>query len=331
MSSPVLVSLAVTDIDDGEMEADKRSYICDAPWKTCTCTEDDRRRREEEIQRRRQRYEAEARAEEAEVQAAIAAVEATERSVAHEREAEEERLAEEARQITAREYERLEAITEFFEYLRGTLEQVRLQQMQAMERRHRIEIEETQEKENALVSGEPILDRDQKASAERVKIVKENEDTMKNLRKKHADELMETVRRHRKDQDAYMLQSTEPPATGGHVNQAGIIEMLLEAQDAERAMLRSQQARTIQKYEKRGPRLLEEFDRRREAERATLIETQIKEAEEVTQLVAATEMQIAADWKWFDAIFLDRAMMLGEDERRMVLSGASAPKQLQHC
>ncbi|KAL8827181.1 MAG: hypothetical protein Q9191_003347, partial [Dirinaria sp. TL-2023a] len=284
----------------------------------------DQRRREEEIQQRHQRYDAGGAAEEAEVRAAIAAVEAAERSVAQEREAEEERFAEEARMITAREYERLEAITEFFEYLREALERVRVQQMQAMERRHRTKLEEIYDKENALVSGERMLHRDQKAAAERVKLVKDNEETMKHLRKKHADELIETLQRHRDDQHAYILRSTESPTTDERVDQGRILKILLQAQDSERAILRSQQARTIQKYEKRAPRLLEDFDRRTEAERTKLLENQIKEAEEVTRVTTETKTQTAADWKWFDAIFLDRAMMLGEDERRMVLSGADA-------
>jgi len=261
-----------------------------------------------------------------EARSAIAAIVAAKRSALQRHEDKEKRLAEEAWQITAREYDRLERITHFFEHLRKTLEEVRLQQKQAIDQRHSISLQKVEEREAALICGERILNRDQKAATERAEIVKKNEDILKDLRRSHALQLMDTVRRHRKEQDAYIAKSTRQFETNGNVDQAAVLEMLLEAQEVERTMLRSQQTREIEKRGKRAFRLLETFDAKTKAEREEIVKAQIKEAEELTQISTAVKNRISADWKWFNAIFLDRAMMLGEDERRLILSGSDAPK-----
>ena len=237
--------------------------------------------------------------------------------VAQERETDEERLAEEARQITAREYERLATITEFFEYLRETLERVRLQQMQAIRRRHDTEMEPVHERETALVSDERILDR------ERAELITNSETTLQDLRKKHTDELTETVARHRNHQETYLQQSHQPtkaPNEHGTQSSSSIIPLLLQAQEAELSTLRAQHSRAMQRHEKRASHRLDEYDRRTATERA-------KTQDEISRLRIAATKKMAADWKWFDAVFLDRALMLGEDERRMVLAGGEAPRR----
>lgn len=291
------------------------------------CTESDQRRREDEIRERLDRFEAEARAEEAEVKAAIAAVEAAERLVAEEREAANERLAEESRQIAAREYERLEGITEFFEYLRQRLEQTRLQQEETIQKRHGEESSKVEEREAAQVSGEQVFeDKEQELASERARLAIQTQESIKCARKKHAGQLVSTVGRHRQDQDAYLLMSNEAMETDINIDQTAILEQLLQAQDLERVTLRSQQTREIQKLQKRGELILQDFDQRAQAAREERLRARVREAEEITQMATATKKRIEADWKWFEAVFLDRAMMLGEDERRMVLSGADAPK-----
>ena len=291
------------------------------------CTESDQRRREDEIRERLDRFEAEARAEEAEVKAAIAAVEAAERLVAEEREAANERLAEESRQIAAREYERLEGITEFFEYLRQRLEHTRLQQEETIQKRHSEESSKVEEREAAQVSGEQVFeDKEQELASERARLAIQTQESIKCARKKHAGQLVSTVGRHRQDQDAYLLMSNEAMETDINIDQTAILEQLLQAQDLERVTLRSQQTREIQKLQKRGELILQDFDQRAQAAREERLRARVREAEEISQMATAMKKRIEADWKWFEAVFLDRAMMLGEDERRMVLSGADAPK-----
>ncbi|KAL8792853.1 MAG: hypothetical protein Q9195_004583 [Heterodermia aff. obscurata] len=302
-------------------------YTCGARWKTCMCTESDQRRREDEIRERLDRFEAEAKAEEAEVRAAIAAVEAAERIVAEEREAEDERLAEESRQIAAREYERLEGITEFFEYLRQRLEKTRLQQEETIQKRHSEESAKVEEREAAQVSGKQVLDKkEQEVTSERARLAIQTQEPIKCARKKHASQLVSTVGRHRQDQDAYLLMSNEAMEVDINIDQTAILEQLLQAQDLERVTLRSQQTREIQKLQKRGELVLQDFDQRAKAAREERVLAQVREGEEVARMATATKKRIEADWKWFEAIFLDRAMMLGEDERRMILSGADAPR-----
>ena len=290
------------------------------------CTEADQRRREDEIRERLDRFEAEAKAEEAEVKAAIAAVEAAERLVAEEREAEDERLAEESRQIAAREYERLEGIAEFFEYLRQRLEETRLQQEETIQKRHSEESSKLEEIEAAQVSSEQLSDKEQEVALERAKLAIQTQEPVKCARKKHAGQLVSTVGRHRQDQDAYLLMSNESMEADANIDQTAILEQLLQAQDLERVILRSQQTREIQKLQKRGELILQDFDQKAKAAKEERLLAQVREAEEVSRMAIATKKRIEADWKWFEAIFLDRAMMLGEDERRMILSGADASK-----
>ena len=246
--------------------------------------------------------------------------------MAEEREAENERLAEEARQLRLREYEQLEDITEFFEYLRQCLEEIRQQQKQAMQKRQRSETAKVEERERELVCGEQILDREQEVASERASLATRIQEPIKSARKKHARQLVETVGRHRKDQDAYLMMSNEAMEADVSVDQTAVLERLLQAQDLERSTLRSQQTREIQKLKKRAEIVLQDFDQKTEAKRSERLEAQVREAEEVTRMAALLTKQIDTDWKWFDAIFLARAMMLGEDERRMILSGADAPR-----
>ena len=290
------------------------------------CTEADQRRKEDEIRERLDRFEAEAKAEEAEVKAAIAAVEAAERLVAEEREAEDERLVEESRQIAAREYERLDGITEFFEYLRQGLEKTRLQQEEMIQKRHSEESLKVEQKEAAQVSDEQLLEKEQEVASERARLAIQTQETVKCARKKHAAQLVSTVGRHRQDQDAYLQISNEAMEADVNIDQTAILEQLLQAQDLERVTLRSQQTREIQKLLKRGELILQEFDRKAKGAREERLLVRVREADEVARVATATKRRIEADWKWFEAIFLDRAMMLGEDERRMILSGADAPK-----
>lgn len=243
-----------------------------------------------------------------------------------EREAEEQRLAEDARRRTASEYERLGNITEYFEYLRKTLESIRDQQKQAIEQRHRLELQTLEEREAALVGGEQILDRDQQVATERAEILKRHQSRKKAMRKAHGHQLLETFGTHRRDQDACIYRITEEMKTNDDLDQAAVLDTLLKAQEVERKTLRSQQTRESTKLEKRGTQRLESFDTKTEAERLQIVEAQVREATDITLMADTVKDQSHADWQWFNTIFLDRAMMLGEDERKMILSGAHAPE-----
>lgn len=271
------------------------------------------------LRRRSDTFEEEVRMEEAEIKAAISAVEAAERTERIRREAEE------ARRATAQEHERMAGITEFFEYLRDILENVRLQQKQAIQKRHKREISELEDRERALVSGEQILDQEQNVAAERAGLVMQTQEIIKSARKKHANQLLETIGRHRKDQDAYLIKSNEAMERHLEVDQHYVLDQLLQAQNLERSTLRWQQKREVQKLQKRADLMLQDFDNETETARMERLQVQVQEADKVTRTRAALKKQADADWRWFEAISRDRAVMLGEDEQRMILSGAGAP------
>ena len=297
------------------------SYTCGAKWRTCACTEQDQVRRQHEIAQRRERMEAQARAEEAEMRAAIAAVEAAERELAAEREAEEARLAEESRRITARENERLDGIQRFFAHLREALDRIRTEQTEAMSKRHKAEIEEIVKPEIPMRYGEVAFE-EASAASERAKVVANTDTKIRELQRQHAKELVETISRHRKDEDAFLLRPCPLKVKDADLKKEAVHEMLLSAQQLERTTLKTQHIHEIQKWQKRGALALDDFDRKMGRQRA-----QMEEANQVARFETMTKRQIFSDWKWFDAVFLDRALMLGEDERRMIMSGADAPSR----
>ena len=295
------------------------SYTCGARWRTCACTEQDQTRRQDEIAERRERMEAQARGEEDQIRAAIAAVEAAERELVAEQEAERARLAEESRRLSEKEYARLDGIQRFFANLRLILDRVRKEQSDAIDRRHNAEVEDMALLEAPLISG-GMASEETHVALERAKVITSTDSKVRELQRKHAKELVGTIARHRKDEDNYLLKSVPPEVQDADAKKAAVHEMLLTAQQLERTTLKSQHIHEIQKWQKRGVMTLQDFDKRMDKQRQ-----HIEDANRAARFVLMTKRQLYSDWKWFDAIFLDRALMLGEDERRMILSGADAP------
>ena len=265
--------------------------------------------------------EAQARAEEAEIRAAIAAVEAAERELAAEREAEEARLAEESERATAKEHERLNRIQRFFGHLREMMDRVRREQSETMSKRHKAEIEEIVKPQAPTIYGS-VPFGEPHVTSERAKIIANTDAKVKEIQRKHAKDLVETISRHRKDEDAFLLRPYATAIKDADVEKEAVHEMLMSAQQLERTTLKSQHVHEIQKWQKRGALALDDFDKRTDMQRA-----QFEEAGKAARFEVMTKRQIFSDWKWFDAIFLDRALMLGEDERRMIMSGADAPSR----
>ena len=296
------------------------SYTCGAKWRSCACTEADQARREGEIAARLARFEVDQRAEEEEIRAAIAAVEGAERQLRKEREAEEARLEAEAREMTRIEFERLQNINDHFEYLRGVLDRIRLQQRQAIERRHDREWDEIDVMKDKLESSDAAAERERYVASEREKIVTMTESTIKTLQRKFATEMMETITRHRKDQDNLMAVTTDKPDQDADIMKADILQELMPVQELERSTLKSQQAREIAKWKVRGEQSLRAFD-----SKMVSLKMRLEEAERINVRSKEIKKLVFADTKWFEAVFMERAIMLGEDERRLILSGSDAP------
>ena len=297
------------------------SYTCGAKWRTCACTEQDQARRQMEVAERRKRMEAQAREEEAQIRAAIAAVEAAERELVVEREAERARLAEESRRMSEKEYERLDGIQRFFENLRSIMDRVRREQSEAIDKRHKAEVEEIA-LPGICTKPDGVALAESHVASERAKVIAVTDSKVRELQRKHAKELVGTIARHRKDEDNYLLKPVPPEVQNADVKKAAVHEMLLSAQQLERTTLKSQHIHEIQKWQKRGAMALQDFNKRMERERQ-----QVEDANRAARFALMTKRQLFSDWKWFDAIFLDRTLMLGEDERRMIMSGADAPSR----
>ena len=296
-------------------------YTCGAPWKTCFCTEADQARHQADLVTQRERVEAERFAEEAEVRAAIAAVEASERALEETRRIEEERLVEEAQLISTREVSRLEGITEYFKYLRDVLEQVRREQRLAIEERHEKARTELERRRAAISSSEILATYSAQAASDRAHLVARNEAKIKALHSAHSSALIETISRHRRNQDSFVA-AAHSTSTVDSYNSSVVLERLMKSQDEERATLRSQHTREIEKWTRRHQQVLQVFERQN-------VEAMKMERAEATKDIELEhdrdEKARDAEWRWFDSVFLDRVLMIGEDERRMILSGGEAP------
>ena len=301
--------------------SNSHSYTCGAQWRTCACTEGDQARREREIATRLAQFEADQRAEEEEIRAAIAAVEEAERQLREEREAEEARLEAEARELTKREFERLQNINDHFEYLRGVLDRIRLQQRQAIERRHDREWDEIDLMKDKLDAPDAAEERERYVASEREKILTSTESTIKNLQRKHATEMMETIARHRKDQDNLLAMTLDKSEQDADIIKADALQELMPAQELERSTLKSQQQRDIAKWKARGEQSLKGFD-----SKMISLKMRLEDAERINVRAKEMKKRVFADTKWFEAIFYERTIMLGEDERRLILSGSDAPE-----
>ena len=251
----------------------------------------------------------------------VEAVEASEPYLKETKRLEDERSAERARIITAKESSRLEPITEFFEYLRGVLEEVRRQQRSKIKQRHECAQQEFDNRRSAILSGEMFAPQRQQAQRDRAVLAARNDAKIKAVHEAHSAALVETISRHRRDQDSLLAApSTSPIITAA--DSATPLDQLMKAQDEERTTLQSMQTREVKKWKKRHELLLHHLERQladteagEELAATRGLEIELQQAEKVRK----------ADWKWFDIVFLDRALMLGEDERRMILSGDEAP------
>lgn len=297
------------------------SYTCGAKWRTCHCTEADQAQRHGDLFVRLARFEDDQRAEEEEAIAAILAVEEAERQLLEEREAEEARLKAEAREIAKRENERLQNINDHFEHLRGVLHRICSQQRQAIERRHDRECAEIDMMKDKLDAPETAAEREHSAISEREKIVMISEDNVKKLQRRFATEMMETITRHRKHQDDIMSMTIDDPDQDSEIVRANILQELMPAQELERSTLKSQQARELAKWKARGEESLKAFD-----SKLVSLKLRLEEAETINVRAKEMKKRIFADTKWFETIYLERTMMLGEDERRLILSGTDAPE-----
>lgn len=308
------------------------SYTCGARWRTCTCTEADQTRRENEIEQRLARFNAELRAEEAEVRAAILAVERAERQVAADREAEEarnaaQRLREEQEEMARLEYARVEGINAYFDILRSRLEQVLSAQRQTIEARHALELPRLEAMADQISKDNIALDRSRQITKERISILTQQDDFLDTLRTRHRAEIANTSLRHDHIQDVVFLQPLPSPSLEpqrGNLT-SPILSSLSQLQQLELSTLQLMHEREITKWRKRHAIELQDFDDIMREELSRFRKMHSLRLEEVGKLVQVGKKAIRADWKWVDRLARVRRGMVEEDEVRMIVSGGDAP------
>lgn len=252
------------------------------------------------------------------MRAAIAAVEAAERQLQQEQQAEEARLIEERQELKRRELQRLGRISIHFDNLRCVLNDVRLRQKGAIEGRHKQASED-----NRLM--EANLEKTQRQKAENIlgeknEVIARHKTMIKDLQRKHAASLVQTIKRHRSDQDALLAAHTEAEDEDTNLVKAAVLEKLMPAQEDERQTLKMQQAREIQKWRTRGEQEVQRFGSDMRISRMRL-----EEVGKVAERSREFQKLEYAEWKWFEIISAERTSMLGDDERRMIESGGDVP------
>ena len=309
------------------------SYTCGAKWRTCQCTERDQETRRQELAARR----AIANQEEAEIRAAIEAVEQAEREerdaeanrlreageraererVERERqriEQEEAREAEEMHRLVEMEAARRQAITSYFNQLRSAMSELQKVQRRALFKRQKEELLPT------LQELEMVVGQEAKLEEERHLLSLEAEEQLNATRQKHARHIIEAFARHRNDQLSCIAHFNETSGAEptNDIMLAEKLEQLAIAQQGERDMLGAQHQHELRKLQARtAGRPAEHLAVEREALQ--------RQKEAAMQAANRVEKCSYSDWKWFQYATTERAAMLNEDESLLIDSGADAP------
>lgn len=240
------------------------------------------------------------------------------------------------------EPQRREDVSIRFHELREALDTVQGSQRETLEVRHRLEGRQIRVREDP--SGSSSARHPEKHLARSLQgIAADNEAILNMLKQRHAAALMETIRRHRRDQeellstpaalDRLRKASTDPQATtiqsmpdgtssGSSVGssevdrvRSSLLSSLLPAQDQERQTLKAQQAREYAKWQLRGEQAL----RSAEAEaRAQISHHQHHDVARREETARQQETKIENDLRWWDIVFEDRKSKLDEEELRIL-------------
>ena len=277
----------------------------------------------------------------------MSAIEAAERTLNYENEDANGRWASIIADLASRETQRKRRVTAHFAHLCESLGAIRFLQRQTLEKSHKrddLAIREMEESRDAAIARR---ERDIfSATTERVHA--DNETTCRNLKQKHATAMMETIARHRRDQDELLSSpsaaaeassrlsmvstSTSTPVGAqlastemtDNLLKATIIENLLPAQEAERTVLKSQQARELAKWRSRGETALQAAS---SEAKTSVLRVRLEEAEKVDVCARRLRQRIQAEWKWFEVLWEDRACILRDQEASIFRSGGDVPDQ----
>ena len=278
------------------------------------------RRREGREREERERREREER-EEREVRAAVEAVEEAERGL---RAREEERRRREEEERRLGEVKRVEGWEMWGGWLRGGLGAVEVVQREGLSKRW---TEWREELGRRVVEGVRV--RLGEVIAELEALVKEWEGKIEEVERGHARLRAETVARHWEHQDEllgmdisdrvgknpYLVRKQEETLKGV------MLEVLVEAQNLEMKELEGMQKREVRKWKKRMEREVDGF-----GAEALCARVRAEEEERERREREEGKKRRAAEWRWFESLWVQREGMLSEDLERWVAGGGDAPE-----
>lgn len=325
-----------------EHHSDYHSYTCGAKWQTCACSEEDQLRRWNELAARRVIIqsdnaareqgairEAERQREEEELRAALEAIAESERQERELQEEEEGRRAQEQiaraendrvkmenarRAEELRNYERMTKIGLHHTELQLILDELHRLQRKKIFERHRIAMSAVQRQLEDLASKESALE------VQMNQLQTHKEQVLEATRKTHAREIMQTVCRHRSDQDKYLAKMAD--AGGGEpldeLITARMIEELTELQEIERMALRSKHTRELRRFDKQP----DEVSTARISDQLEFLQ-----GEKGLSFEAGDKLErlMNSDWRWFNLVCIIQMALLEEDKYHLISSEADAP------
>lgn len=257
------------------------------------------------------------------------AIEATEKDIRHQQEAEEFSFESSLVKPATMEPQRRQRIVEHFTQLRRLLDSVRYQQRQAIEQRHNQEDRAVRHMVDAR-DGNIARREKEIVTLARARAEADNDAMLKSLQHKHATALMQTMARHRKAQDEFLVSpsarpplregsrsasSLAPDAEDNNLLKANILSNLLRAQEQERLTLVTQQERELRKWRARGEQALQAAE---SEAREQVLQAKLEEAERIDAEARRLKWKVDADWRWFGVVWDDRKAMLQDDETRLV-------------
>ncbi|KAI9805507.1 MAG: hypothetical protein M1825_000758 [Sarcosagium campestre] len=296
-------------------------YVCTAPWRTCSCTEMDQARQQAEIESRRQRDDVEAR----ETAEAIRAVEEAQRVEDEMREfderirriEEEERMRadaarreeEESRKRVQAEHERA-ALVDKFASLRRDLDSIQSAQREAIGQRHIRELSEVVQQRAASKSK-----ANKGQEGERQRLRRDNEEAMRVLEERQAQELEALERRHEEEEDDYFLgiRAHLRGKANREARERAAVEKVRRVQAEDKARTLSEHKAALRHAH---------LDDQKLAEALSALEAGRKaELEHEERWLRERQQHIAADIRWFEAIEAERLALLRQREHEALNPG----------
>ncbi|KAL1988533.1 hypothetical protein VTN96DRAFT_8928 [Rasamsonia emersonii] len=286
-------------------------YVCGARWATCACTEDDMATRRAELAQRRTVREREAE-QEAEIAAAIAAVEAMERREEEERiRREEQRRRREEEEARERKSQRVLEIAERMQLLKESLRTInQMQQNDLLNRQER----QTQQLQAQNAARKSSLEKDGHDLIGHLEANRQSR--MDSLLAAHAAELKRLQAANEEEENELIVKMTRLLKGCANVEERemSILKRLRNTQKKDHDEMRARHQAEISDLKRKGSLELKSLQASLSARHE---EQQKQESEAVRQLVQAAVIERI----WFDRAVARREELLEAYRSELVSSG----------